>query len=94
MKSESFFRSVSCIIILTLLISCNDTKAGQGGFESPSGNPITSDDISNAGLSGISSTVSAGTAADSDESQIPELEYTVYRVRQGDMIGILAENLI
>ena len=92
MKSESFLKSVCCIFfVVTLLISCKETKTGQGGFESPSGNPITSDAISNAGLSGISSTVSLSTAEDNDEEQIPELEYTVYRVRQGDMIGILAE---
>ncbi len=92
MKSKSLFRSVSTVIvILFLLISCKETNAGQGGYESPTGNPVTKEDISPEGLSGVSTTVSLSTAEESNEDQLPELEYMVYRVRQGDMIGILAE---
>lgn len=92
MKNPCVFRCVCIILFLTTLFtSCTNKNSGQGGFESPSGNPVTKEDAVAAGLSGISAAIGQQEMLEKEETPLPELEYTVYRVRQGDMIGILAE---
>ncbi len=92
MNVSHYFRTLFFIVLFgVLFFSCVNKEAGQGGYESPSGNSVTKEAAAAAGLSGISNAVSNAGEALPEQDAAPELEYTVYRVRQGDMIGILAE---
>ncbi len=92
MKIFTIFKYLCIVFLITVfLVSCTEKKSGQGGFESPSGNPVSGEAFSGTGLSGLSVSIGDLKRSEQDESDVLELEYTVYRVRQGDMIGILAE---
>jgi len=78
----------SCSMVLAgAAIFGNGTSIenGQGGFETR-GMPIVSD----ASIEGESDAVTAELADAADDDG--NVTYQVYRVRQGDMIGIIAEN--
>lgn len=93
MKTKSALQCVfvtvfSCSMVLAgVAVFGNGTSIenGQGGFETP-GMPIVSDVV----LTDSENQVAAELADAADE--YGNVTYQVYRVRQGDMIGIIAEN--
>lgn len=75
----------ACTVVLAaglILQPDAEVSNGQGGFETP-GLPVVSEDD-----------VSAADGENSDESSetASEVSYSSYRVRSGDMIGVIAEN--
>ena len=70
------------IVIVTSLIfdGRKPVENGQGGFETPGIPVVTEKDLGEAASDGIAPMVQT------------DLSYQSYRVRKGDMIGIIAEN--
>lgn len=64
------------LLCLCLFFSCNKSLEGQGGFESLRA-PVSYEDMN---------------STESVIEEIPQLEYSVYRIRQGDMISVIAKN--
>lgn len=75
--------SFSVVIVIALIVnSKTDLENGQGGFET-SGIPIVTEDV--LAKSESIETLNAETFLDT------ELTYFSYRVRKGDMVGIIAD---
>lgn len=72
------------IIFVLFVLGCSkkETLSGQGGFESPTQN--TESDILTAELNATES-------ADPNQEEFPELVYSIYKVKKGDMIGFIAD---
>ena len=81
-QSATIATGACCLVLLTAVIitRSRSVEDGVGGFETP-GIPI----VNETSLNGLSAS-----ATDSTENY--ELSYTAYRVRAGDMIGVIAEN--
>lgn len=73
------------LVVLVAVITLNSqpVERGMGGFETP-GMPV----VSEAAFEGID----AAEIIEEPSQDSPALSYSVYRVKPGDMIGIIAEN--
>ncbi len=73
--------SCSVVLVAGLILQPSEKiENGQGGFETPAGPVVTESDV-------------GGVDAQSLENEnLSEITYTAYRVRKGDMIGVIAEN--
>ena len=77
MKIKNRFFALCCVILIFSFFSCEkDDNNGQGGYDTLSA-PVSYDDI-----------ILAEETSVYDE---PTLEYIVYRVKPGDMIGTIAK---
>ncbi len=77
------FAACSLVVLATIAIgSMHEPQNGQGGLETP-GLPIVTEE-----------TLEASQSANGDipAENFPSLSYSAYRVREGDMIGKIAEN--
>lgn len=81
-QSATIATGACCLVLLTAVIitRSRSVEDGVGGFETP-GIPI----VNETSLNGL-------TASDKESDENYELSYTAYRVRAGDMIGVIAEN--
>lgn len=73
------FTACFCMV-LTLLAFSGKNSSGQGGFETP--HPVFSDDEHNVILE----------SENSEQNSFEDLYYYSYRIKKGDMIGVIAEN--
>ncbi len=76
----------ACVVVITVSLVAHKPAAenGQGGLETPGIPLISESDLEGNGSADSDTKVMASTV-DSD------LSYTAYRVREGDMIGIIAD---
>lgn len=80
------------VLLVFFFTACQKQSLGQGGFES-SGRDILVKDFfeSETGLAGVSGLSLSLGIIPPKELDDEDLEYSVYRVKSGDMIGVLAD---
>ncbi|MCQ2573780.1 MAG: M23 family metallopeptidase [Treponema sp.] len=86
---------VSGIAVTTIVISTINSrfseKNAMGGFESPSNPDFSKSEDSNTLVPELALENNQANSLITADSSLPPLTYKTYRVKQGDMIGIIAE---
>lgn len=81
------------VLLLFFFIACQKQSLGQGGFERPGRDRFAQEFLETKdGLYAVSGlSLSTGIIPIEENVDEADLEYSVYRVKSGDMIGVLAD---